>query len=129
VKAQQLDGNHYAFNKQAFAEALVVLQRALQEPCHAATAARITQEVVARRYIPDFVVETKSAKYLCEPKLGNEMNDETVQAKARAIVTWCDYATSHAQTNGGKPWYCQFASDAAIRENMTLQSLAEYLPC
>ena len=38
-------------------------------------------------YIPDFVVETKSAKFLCEPKAANEMEDEVVLAKARAAAT------------------------------------------
>ena len=35
-------------------------------------------------YEPDFVVETATAKYLCEPKATNAMQDDGVQAKARA---------------------------------------------
>lgn len=44
-------------------------------------------------YEPDFVVETKDAKFLCEPKRASEMQDEDVQAKARAAVVWCQRAT------------------------------------
>ena len=33
-------------------------------------------------YEPDFVVEMKEAKFLCEPKRENEMKGETVLAKA-----------------------------------------------
>lgn len=29
------------------------------------------------KYYPDFVVETDAAKYICETKAANEMNDET----------------------------------------------------
>jgi type III restriction enzyme len=75
-------------------------------------------------YIPDFVVETKSAKYLCEPKAANEMGDETVLAKARAAATWCEHASAHAAANGGKPWHYLLVPDTAIKENMTLQGVA-----
>ena len=34
-------------------------------------------------YEPDFAVETKPGKPLCEPKRASEMNDEIVLAKAR----------------------------------------------
>lgn len=39
-------------------------------------------------YEPDFVVETKSTKYLCEPKRLSEMDDPIVRAKARAAAEW-----------------------------------------
>jgi len=45
-------------------------------------------------------VETKAACYLCEPKASTEMDDETVQKKAKPPVAWCKHATEH----GGKPW-------------------------
>ena len=75
-------------------------------------------------YNPDFVVETKTAKFICEPKAANEMADETVQAKAKAAAVWCQHATQHAQTHDGKPWSYLLIPDDAIRENMTLQGLA-----
>ena len=75
-------------------------------------------------YYPDFVVETKSAKYLCEPKAANEMEDATVLAKARAAALWCEHATAHGQADGGKPWHYLLIPDTAILENKTLQGLA-----
>jgi type III restriction enzyme len=75
-------------------------------------------------YNPDFVVETKTAKFICEPKAANEMADETVLAKAKAAAVWCEHATKHARTHDGKPWSYLLIPDDAVRENMTLQGLA-----
>lgn len=50
-------------------------------------------------YEPDFVVETRTARFLCEPKAASEMTDEIVLAKARAAALWCKHATEI----GGKP--------------------------
>lgn len=75
-------------------------------------------------YNPDFVVETQTAKFICEPKAANEMADETVLAKARAAAVWCQHATKHAETCGGKPWAYLLIPDTVIQENMTLQGLA-----
>ena len=57
-----------------------------------------------QQYEPDFAVETKTEKLLCEPKRASEMTDAVVLAKARAAVEWCRHATEHAETYGGKPW-------------------------
>jgi type III restriction enzyme len=72
-------------------------------------------------YVPDFAVETKTARYLCEPKAANEMKDETVLAKARAAALWCQRATEHA---GGKPWKYLLIPHDAIDESKTLAGLA-----
>jgi type III restriction enzyme len=55
-------------------------------------------------YEPDFAVETKTEKLLCEPKRSTEMDDEVVLAKAKAAREWCQHATAHAKGLGGKPW-------------------------
>ena len=55
-------------------------------------------------YEPDFVVETATHKYLCEPKRASEMDAADVRAKARAAVEWCRHATDHELAHGGKPW-------------------------
>ncbi len=75
-------------------------------------------------YEPDFVVETKTAKWLCEPKQASEMTDEVVLAKAAAAVTWCKHATEHAQANGGKPWHYLLIPHDQIKDQMTLAGLA-----
>ena len=76
------------------------------------------------QYEPDFVVETTNARYLAEVKAASEVNDETVQAKARAAVVWCRHATEHTKTTDGKPWKYLLIPDSAIRDNMSLAGLA-----
>ena len=75
-------------------------------------------------YEPDFVVETKTGKFLCEPKQAGEMTDETVLAKATAAVTWCQRATDHARENGDKPWRYLLIPHDQIRDQMTFAGLA-----
>lgn len=75
-------------------------------------------------YEPDFVVETESMKYLIEPKRASEMNDERVQAKAKAATVWCSQASTHAATCGAKPWEYLLIPHDVIRDNMTLAALA-----
>jgi len=75
-------------------------------------------------YEPDFVVETRTEKLLCEPKRAGEMTGETVLAKADAAVTWCTHATDHANENGGKPWRYLLIAHDQIQDQMTLAGLA-----
>ncbi|HEX40883.1 MAG TPA: type III restriction endonuclease subunit R, partial [Phycisphaerales bacterium] len=75
-------------------------------------------------YEPDFVVETKTEKFLCEPKRATEMADEVVLAKADAAATWCKYATDHAEKSGGKPWRYLLIPHDQVQDQMTLGGLA-----
>lgn len=75
-------------------------------------------------YEPDFVVETRTAKFLCEPKRASEMSDDVVRAKAQAAATWCQHATAHANDNGGKPWRYLLIPHDQITNQMTLAGLA-----
>jgi len=75
-------------------------------------------------YEPDFVVETKTTKFLCEPKRANEMTDEVVLAKADAAATWCKHATAHAIENGGKQWRYLLIPHDQVQDQMTLTGLA-----
>jgi len=75
-------------------------------------------------YEPDFVIETKTGKFLCEPKAANELEDPVVIAKAKAATEWCAYATHHALEFGGKPWTYLLIPHDAIADNMTIQGLA-----
>ncbi|MBI5235484.1 MAG: hypothetical protein HY886_04470 [Deltaproteobacteria bacterium] len=74
-------------------------------------------------YEPDFVVETKTAKFLCEPKAATEMTAEDVIAKAKAAFEWCAHATAHEKKHGGKPWTYLLIPHDAIADNKTLQGL------
>lgn len=58
----------------------------------------------AKRYEPDFIVETADSIYMCETKMEKEMNDADVQAKATAAREFCNHASKYTETNGGKPW-------------------------
>ncbi len=75
-------------------------------------------------YEPDFVVETKIAKFLCEPKAENELTTKEVQAKAAAATQWCVNATAHEKQHGGKPWSYLLIPHNVILDNTTLQGLA-----
>ena len=74
-------------------------------------------------YSPDFVVETKACKYLCEPKRSSEMVDKTVLAKADAAATWCGYASEHASEYEGKIWKYLLIPHDKISDQMTLSGL------
>jgi type III restriction enzyme len=74
-------------------------------------------------YDPDFIVETTTTKWLCEPKAANEIDDPDVRAKARAAEKWCEYATAHELRNGGKPWRYLLIPDSAITASATLAGL------
>ncbi|MFQ5779155.1 MAG: DEAD/DEAH box helicase family protein [Nitrospiria bacterium] len=75
-------------------------------------------------YEPDFVVEAKSGKYLCEPKRANEMVNKVVVAKAEAAALWCRRATNHATARDGKPWKYLLIPHDQISEQMSLSGLA-----
>jgi type III restriction enzyme len=75
-------------------------------------------------YRPDFVVETKTTKFLCEPKMRKEMDNQDVKDKAQAAVTWCKHATEHCQEGDGKKWRYLLIPHDAITGNMTLDGLA-----
>jgi type III restriction enzyme len=75
-------------------------------------------------YEPDFVVETKQAKYLCEPKRADLLGESGVQEKANAAAVWCEHATKHAAEHGAKPWSYLLIPHTAIKANMTLQGLS-----
>ena len=75
-------------------------------------------------YEPDFVVETANRKYLCKPKRASEVSDDVVQSKADAAAVWCEHATVHAKTYGGKPWTYILIPHDQIAEQMSLAGLA-----
>lgn len=74
-------------------------------------------------YEPDFVVETEHTKYLCEPKRADQIQSEEIQAKARAAVKWCEYASKHEAEYDGKPWKYILIPHDAITATATLQGL------
>lgn len=75
-------------------------------------------------YLPDFVVETATTKFLIEPKRASEIDDPAVQAKARAAVVWCSHASAHAREHGAKPWAYLLVPHDRARDGATLAGLA-----
>lgn len=75
-------------------------------------------------YEPDFVVETKTGLFLCEPKRADQMQHPEIVAKKTAALEWCKHATDHAQQHGGKQWRYLLIPHDAIAGNMTLAGLA-----
>jgi len=76
-----------------------------------------------RAYEPDFVVETSTAKLICEPKRADQIDTDEVQAKKRAATAWCAHATEHELQNGGKPWKYMLIPHDAITASATLQGV------
>jgi type III restriction enzyme len=74
-------------------------------------------------YQPDFVAETADTIYMLEPKAANQMTDDDVLAKRDVAVKWCERASDHAKSYGGKPWKYLLIPHDAIAENMTLVGL------
>ncbi len=74
-------------------------------------------------YIPDFAVETDTARYIIELKSSGQTTEEIVQAKARAASLWCQRATEHSA--GSKPWKYLLIPHDQLDESMTLDGLAK----
>lgn len=55
-------------------------------------------------YVPDFVVEMDACILLAETKKRDDLASDEVTAKAAAAVRWCQHASDHASSVGGKPW-------------------------
>ena len=76
-------------------------------------------------YQPDFVAETATHVYMLEPKARNELEAVDVLAKRDVAVKWCQNATTHAKSYGGKPWSYVLLPHDVIADNMSLAALAQ----
>ncbi|MBI2193336.1 MAG: DEAD/DEAH box helicase [Planctomycetes bacterium] len=103
---------------------LAMRLEAISSNLPALLAPRASRQAGDASYEPDFVVEAKAEKYLCEPKSAAEMEDRDVLAKAQAAVEWCSHATKHEAENGGKPWTYLLIPHDVITDNKTLKGLA-----
>jgi type III restriction enzyme len=64
------------------------------------------------------------AIYMLEPKAEDEIGTAEVEAKRRAAVQWCQHASEHSATFGGKPWRYALIPHNAVQSNMSLEGLA-----
>ena len=65
-------------------------------------------------YQPDFIVETNDAKYICEVKADNELEDTEVVGKMEAAILW----SKRASEGDKKPWYYLLVPHSKITENL-----------
>lgn len=72
-------------------------------------------------YNPDFIVETKSCRFLCEIKRASEVETTTVQKKAKAATQWCERASGVSD----KPWRYALVPHDVVQINRTFQSLMQ----
>ncbi|MEW6305026.1 MAG: DEAD/DEAH box helicase family protein [Verrucomicrobiota bacterium] len=75
-------------------------------------------------YQPDFAAELADCIYMFEIKSREEVKGPQVQAKKDAAIKWCEHATKHALTHGGKKWEYKLIPHDVIAENMTIEGLA-----
>ncbi|MBI3810203.1 MAG: hypothetical protein HY284_07065, partial [Nitrospirae bacterium] len=68
-------------------------------------------------YNIDFIVETKTNRYLVEIKARGELSDVDVKEKARAAMRWCEVAT---EKQGGKKWSYAVIPDDVVSSTSTL---------
>lgn len=66
------------------------------------------------QYNPDFLVETKTDKYIIEVKGANEQNNPDVIIKAKEAIKWCEYASQCDKDN--KKWNYRLIIDTNIKE-------------
>ena len=82
----------------------------------------------SKKYQPDFIVETAVCIYIIETKAANEINDEDVQAKAKAAVKYCNYASEYTAENGGKPWsYVLIPHDKVAKNSSFKGVISQYI--
>lgn len=82
-----------------------------------------------KKYIPDFVVETKEMNYLVEIKGEDKLENPDVIAKKKRAVQYCEVASNWANANGHKPWKHLFIPSKEILENGTFIVLAKRFMC
>ncbi len=70
-------------------------------------------------YNPDFIVETKSGRFLCEIKRASQMDDAVVQKKAKAATQWCERASEVSD----KPWRYALIPHDVVQISRTFRSL------
>lgn len=75
------------------------------------------------QYEPDFIVETTNGKFVCEVKREDDIEDATVQDKAKAARQWCEHASLHEAAVGGKKWSYHVIPHTLLSSNMSWEGL------
>jgi len=78
---------------------------------------------VLSQYVPDFVAEAADVIWMLESKARKDLETTEVAAKRAAAEEWCQHASKHAATYGGKPWKYALIPHDVVDENMDLAFL------
>ena len=78
-----------------------------------------------RQYEPDFVVETRSMKFLIEVKGLDLLDDADVIAKRARAVEYCRIASTWSRANGAKEWRHLFIPADKIHGSASFESIAK----
>jgi type III restriction enzyme len=73
----------------------------------------------ARKYEPDFIVETADAIYMCETKKASDVSSAEVLAKADAAREYCRAVSEYNAKNGRKPWRYVIVPHDKVQRNNT----------
>lgn len=73
----------------------------------------------AKRYEPDFIVETADAIYMCETKAAKEVDDADVQKKAESARAYCASASAYNAKHHGKRWQYVIIPHSAVQRTYT----------
>ncbi len=85
---------------------------------------RIYWDNNSKQYEPDFIVETNAAIFMIETKAAGNVYDLDVQAKKKAAMKYCQYATEYTQTCGGKKWHYVLLPHDVVSRTSTFEYLA-----
>lgn len=69
----------------------------------------------AKRYEPDFIVETADTIYMCETKAAKEVENTDVQKKAESARIYCDIVSEYNAKHNGKPWKYVIIPHSAVQ--------------
>ena len=78
---------------------------------------------IHQQYVPDFVADTQTELLMIETKARNELKTVEVEAKRKAAEEWCQHASVHAATYGGKQWRYALVPHDTVADNMSLARL------
>jgi len=67
-------------------------------------------------YHPDFLVETRTSKVICDLRNHHQMTHSVVQRSSEAAAQWCEHATKQESQNGGKPWSYLLIPEYAVKD-------------
>lgn len=79
----------------------------------------------AKRYEPDFIVETADTVYMCEIKAATAVNADDVQKKAKAARAYCEIVSAYNAQHNGKPWKYVIIPHSVVQRTHTFDYILD----